>query len=276
MDFFLAQKNWLLAIPRTPFWDCFFKLCVFFDTEYFIFVVIPFIWFALDPKKGLRLLYILLLSALVNIVSKNLFQLPRPCSLDPGICLIRPPLSYGFPSGAAQTAMLLGLLLFSYTRNIGVRVFSFFYILLVSFSRLYLNVHFPIDILGGWILGIFLFLFYKRAFPILEIFFQKQSPLSRLRWGIFIPLIIEFLYPDVRILYVMHSAMGVALGLFLFQKTAKKVRPKLYKGALAVVTLFFWVFFLKIFTPLSASFSAFLLGCWISVGFPYFFEPSRG
>ncbi len=270
MEFFLIQQNWLLSIPRTPFWDFFFRLCVFFDTEYFIFVIIPFIWYAFSPKTGLRLFYILLFSSLLNVFSKDFFQLPRPCTLDPSICLVKPPLSFGFPSGAAQTAMLLGLLLFTYTKNRYVKLLSLFYIVLVSFSRLYLNVHYPIDILGGWFLGFFLFTFYKRILPSLEKFFQKKPLISSLRWGLFTPLIVEFLYPDPRITYIMHSAMGVSLGAYLFYRKQKPLKPTFYKGIFAVASLFFWAFLIKTFPLISKNSAAFLLGIWVSFGSFYF------
>jgi undecaprenyl-diphosphatase len=64
---------------------------------------------------------------------------------------------YGFPSGHAATSMFLALYLSlsisRYRRRFVIILFS--WVALFSYSRLYLGVHFPLDIICGYILGLF-------------------------------------------------------------------------------------------------------------------------
>jgi undecaprenyl-diphosphatase len=66
--------------------------------------------------------------------------------------LIRAPLSYSFPSGHTMSSFTAAVILFARERKSG----SIFLILaaLIGFSRLYLFVHYPTDVLGGIVLGI--------------------------------------------------------------------------------------------------------------------------
>lgn len=65
--------------------------------------------------------------------------------------------SYSFPSGHAMISMALALTLIVLTYYSRARWFSIilgaFYVVLIGFSRLYLGVHFPTDILGGWLIS---------------------------------------------------------------------------------------------------------------------------
>jgi len=146
---------------RTPLLNHFFIFMNLFDTIYFPIVIVPTVWIACSARWGVRVLCLLGLSALINGLLKQLFALPRPCVLDPHFCLI-PIESYSFPSGGAQTAMLLGGLLFFSTKSKVWKAIALLYFLLVSFSRIYLGVHYPIDILAGWAVGgALLWLYFK-------------------------------------------------------------------------------------------------------------------
>jgi hypothetical protein len=61
--------------------------------------------------------------------------------------------SFGLPSGHAQNAVAIWGGLALWLKNRWGWVISGVIILLISLSRLYLGVHFPTDVLGGWILG---------------------------------------------------------------------------------------------------------------------------
>ena len=65
--------------------------------------------------------------------------------------------SCSFPSGHAMISMALALTLIVLTYYSRARCFSIilgaFYVVLIGFSRLYLGVHFPTDILGGWLIS---------------------------------------------------------------------------------------------------------------------------
>lgn len=104
-------------------------------------------------KAGVTMLLALLLSLLLNnLILKNIFARARPYQTIEGLLpLIRAPRDYSFPSGhtassfAAATAVYRNM---PRMYGIGALILAG----LIAFSRLYLGVHFPTDVLGG-ILG---------------------------------------------------------------------------------------------------------------------------
>lgn len=89
-------------------------------------------------------------SALLNIAAKHAFARTRP---DLWLS-IAPETSYSFPSGHAMGSMTLAavaILLAWPTRwRCAIAVPAVVLALLVGFSRIYLGVHYPSDILAGW------------------------------------------------------------------------------------------------------------------------------
>jgi len=172
----MTQMEFIQALQqfRSPLSDLFFKSLNFFDKECFYFLLIPVLWFGKNWKAGLRLFAILMLSVFAVDELKQFFKLPRPFHIIPAVRLIQAG-GYGFPSGAATNAVLLASLFIRYTNIRFKWVIAILYCFFISLSRLYLGVHFPIDILGGWILGLFFFAVFVKVFPKAEAFLQKQS-----------------------------------------------------------------------------------------------------
>ena len=83
---------------RSPWLDSIFKAWDFADSAYFSILVIALVWYLWDQRIGTRLLYILIISLAVNKILKGIFDLPRPCQIDPlaGILCGR---RRGFPAG---------------------------------------------------------------------------------------------------------------------------------------------------------------------------------
>ena len=104
-------------------------------------------------KTGIAVLLGLLAGVLIgNAALKNLIARPRPCWLQPEMLhLVANPADYSFPSGHTLSSAVAAAAL---TR--GERRFGFAAIPLaglIAFSRRYLFVHLPSDILCGAILG---------------------------------------------------------------------------------------------------------------------------
>lgn len=89
-------------------------------------------------------------SALLNVAAKQLFARQRPSLW----ASISPETSYSFPSGHAMGSMTLAwvcmLLAWRTPWRWPVAVGMSAFVLSVGFSRVYLGVHYPSDILAGW------------------------------------------------------------------------------------------------------------------------------
>ena len=104
---------------------------------------------------GIMCLVALLLTSTVSEgVLKNLLHRPRPFVQYPSIQLLIPkPPSFSFPSGHTASSFAAATVI---ARNLKKASLPAFIIAAaIAFSRLYLMVHYPSDILGGILLGIF-------------------------------------------------------------------------------------------------------------------------
>ncbi len=88
-----------------------------------------------------------------NGILKNLIARERPCWIDESVkLLIAVPRDYSFPSGHTFSSFAASACIIYWHKREGV--IALLLAMLISFSRLYLFVHFPTDILGGIVLGI--------------------------------------------------------------------------------------------------------------------------
>jgi undecaprenyl-diphosphatase len=110
-------------------------------------------------KIGIALAVALIVGYVISTVGVKLFiARERPFNtygaiLDEDSLLIGAPWGrYSFPSGHALSSFSAATVLFCYNRKFGTAAIVL--AVLIAFSRLYLYVHFPTDVIGGAILGI--------------------------------------------------------------------------------------------------------------------------
>ena len=127
-----------------------------------IWIVIALIIGMLN-RKNLKITIMILLGLSMglivgNLVIKNLFMIDRPFIGNPHITLlIDAPLDYSFPSGHALSSFISAFIIFYNNKKWGI--LAIILALLISFSRMYLYVHYPIDIIASIILAIPISLF---------------------------------------------------------------------------------------------------------------------
>lgn len=125
----------------------------FLGVESFYFLVMPALLWCYDVTVGFRVGIILLTSSTLNGVLKLALGMPRPFWISQKIEARAVETSFGLPSGHAQNAVSVwGRLALAVGSS---RALAAAVILtgLISLSRLYLGVHFPLDILAGWLVG---------------------------------------------------------------------------------------------------------------------------
>ena len=83
---------------------------------------------------------------------KNIVARERPCWIDNTVnLLIANPKDFSFPSGHTLASFEAAVTIFLFNKKVGIP--AIILAALIGFSRLYLFVHFPTDVLGGIILG---------------------------------------------------------------------------------------------------------------------------
>ena len=106
-------------------------------------------------KSGAILMAALLVDLVVcNGILKPLVHRIRPFDVKTGIeLLVKQPTDYSFPSGhtAASFASVMALYLAGEKK---LWISALVLAVLIAFSRLYLYVHYPTDVLGGVIIGV--------------------------------------------------------------------------------------------------------------------------
>lgn len=105
---------------------------------------------------GAALLVALAAVGLLNeLALKAIVARPRPFLADPSIqLLVRPPSGYSFPSGHTGTAFAAATVLGFSPLARGWKASAWVLAFALAFSRLYLFVHYPSDVLAGALLGI--------------------------------------------------------------------------------------------------------------------------
>lgn len=112
------------------------------------------LFFAKYRKNGIVLWIGLLVGLLVfNVLLKNIFMRDRPCWIDTDYALlILNPKDFSFPSGHTGSSVIAATILTMTNRKFGYAAIPL--AVLISFSRLYLYVHFPSDVLASTVLGV--------------------------------------------------------------------------------------------------------------------------
>ena len=110
--------------------------------------------FKKSRKMGLQVLLSMLGTLIIgNLIIKNLVARPRPCDIDSAVTLLLSrPHGYSFPSGHSINSMSAAVALFLNNKKIGIP--AIIIATLIGFTRLYLFVHFPTDVLVGFVLAI--------------------------------------------------------------------------------------------------------------------------
>ncbi len=156
-----TSAPWLVAPAR------FFS---FLGTEEFYLFMMPFLYWCVDLRLGLRFGVILTVSDSLNIFFKLAFHQPRPFWVSDRVRALSGEGSYGLPSGHAQHAMTVWGTMAAATKG-WLRWLMAALIFLIGYSRIVLAVHFPTDVLAGWLIGaLILWAFLKRESAVMDWF----------------------------------------------------------------------------------------------------------
>ena len=114
-------------------------------------IIAMIVFWCVDKRRGYYVLSVGFLGTLTNQFMKLWFRVPRPWVLDPEFTILEEAreaaTGYSFPSGHTQNSVGTFGALAVTTKNKWLRIAAIALVILVPFSRMYVGVHTPVDVL---------------------------------------------------------------------------------------------------------------------------------
>ena len=173
----------------SPVFDGVMKFFSFLGTVEFYLLLIPFVYWVVNPQLGFRLLLVLISTDFLALSFKQLFRQPRPYWIG-DVKALAEETSYGLPSSHASDSLAVwGYLAYRLNKNwlwaLGVVL-----VMVIGLSRMYLGVHFPTDVLGGWLIGLAMIVIFAVGEPWAVSRLERLSAGSQIGVGFAISLLI--------------------------------------------------------------------------------------
>ena len=221
--FELQFLKWLESI-RTGFFTSLFEGITILGEETLVILFVVALWFAVDSRLAQKMFFVTICSMGLNGVVKNIAQVPRP--FDKGIVPVRQETATGFsfPSGHTQNFSTWSTLFAIEFKKTWLTVLVAVFIALVAFSRLYLGVHYPSDVIVGVALGV------GMAF-LGNYLFERVKDVKKLYVAvliIFAPFIVYFLIVAHERFADFFKVFGMMGGLTLIAFLQEKSEPLSY------------------------------------------------
>jgi undecaprenyl-diphosphatase len=136
---------------RTGIGNFFFSTVTHVGEEVFFLAIAILFYWCVSKRQGYYILMTGVVGSVINQWLKIIFRIPRPWILDPTFTPVGDAVAeatgYSFPSGHTQNVAGTFGCIGRYNRQRWVKISCVVLILLVSFSRMYLGVHTPMDVL---------------------------------------------------------------------------------------------------------------------------------
>ena len=164
---------------RNPILDGFFSLVTHLGEEtFFLAFAILFFW-CINKREGYYILITGLVGTLVNQLAKLFFRVPRPWDLDKSFEIVedarKEATGYSFPSGHTQNIAGTYGAIAAFNPKVWKTLLCTTIVVLVAFSRMYLGVHTPLDVIVSLLLALAMILLLRPLF-VDEDRFKRSMP----------------------------------------------------------------------------------------------------
>ncbi len=160
----------------------------FLGTIQFYLIFIPFIYWVVSAQLGFRILLLLIGTDFLGLAFKQLLHQPRPYWVG-DVQALAEETYYGIPSSHASDSLAVWGYLAYRLNKAWLWVLTFIVVLLIGISRMYLGVHFPTDVLGGWLIGLVAIFLLVKGEKWLSPTLKKQSAGSLIGIGFLVSLL---------------------------------------------------------------------------------------
>lgn len=176
----------------------------------FFLLIIPYLYWGRDRRLGLEMAIMLLTGFYINLYLKEWFKIPRPSGKAVPWGLENE--SYSFPSGHAQGTVAFWTYLSLQIRTRWTIIAGVVLTILISYSRIYLEVHRWMDIFGGLALGLAIAISYHLLKGPAARALLRIGHAPRLALAIVIPLAMFLATGSVTFGRLMGFLMGAMAG----------------------------------------------------------------
>ncbi|MCX8095714.1 MAG: phosphatase PAP2 family protein [Caldisericia bacterium] len=250
---------------RTPFLNKIFIFITDLGSFEFYLLTISFIFFIFNNRISLKIVFLLFISFSINTIIKNILKLPRPSAeiFNPIYEKSIGKEEFGFPSGHSQNSVVFWFSLFKIFKKKILLILSILMVSLISISRLYLSLHFVLDIIGGITIGfIVLFLFFDFVDNLIKKFLKDK-------FSYFIPILLfifSFLIKEYSNLLSPFS--GLLLGTLFYREQEDKnlnIKNIFLRELIGLTTLLILIYISSfIYNILFLYILYLILGLWVS------------
>ncbi len=153
---FDLNTNIFIHTLSNPFLNGFFTAVTLFGTYGLPALAVAFLFFKKTRFLGFTLIVSLILDLILCSGMKLLISRPRPYEKYPVDLLIGEPAGSSFPSSHSSVAICFATVYFKLAKERPETIYRWILLvvaLLICYSRLYLFVHYPSDVLAGIIFG---------------------------------------------------------------------------------------------------------------------------
>jgi membrane-associated phospholipid phosphatase len=200
-----------------PVLDAFFRAITSLGDATVYVLALPFFFWCVDTSLGAHAGLLFLSTSYVANGLKDLFQQPRPFQLDFSVKL-DDATGYGLPSFHTMEATIMWGMFAMWYKKKWLWLVAISMMILIGFSRIYLGVHFPTDVLAGFVLGVLALWLYASGGPIIEKWLKGLDFRGQIVLAVAGPAVLAVCHPTTDVILIMSVLSGFSLGLALLNR----------------------------------------------------------